>query len=71
MRKKAKKRFPPKKCSCGCGKTFIPIREWQIYKTDQCRKRAWASRASIDVESAIKNLGIRVLAIEKQLRSER
>jgi hypothetical protein len=65
MRKKAKKRFSPKICACGCGETFTPIREWQIYKNDKHRKRAWMDRASIDVESAIKKLEARILKLEK------
>ena len=67
MRKRAKKHFTPKVCACGCGETFTPTRDWQVYKSEQCRKRAWVARVNEDVESAIKALGVRVAAIEKHL----
>jgi len=67
MRKKRKKQFPPKICACGCGETFIPVREWQLYENDKHRKKAWMARVSIDIESAIKKLEARILKIEKYI----
>ncbi|MGZ6230380.1 MAG: hypothetical protein ACXWMO_06415 [Syntrophales bacterium] len=30
----------PRACACGCGRTFNPKREWQIYYSKKCRQRA-------------------------------
>lgn len=29
----------PRLCLCGCGRSFVPAREWQVYYSDDCRKR--------------------------------
>ena len=37
-------------CACGCGRTFDPKREWQIYYSKKCRQRADLKGRSLDKE---------------------
>lgn len=37
--------MPGRKCECGCGVVFIPIRGTQVYSSPTCRARAKAARA--------------------------
>jgi len=49
-------------CKCGCGKKFIPSRDWQVFYPNH-RQRYWK-----EVYSNKRNLADKISSLEKRLQ---
>lgn len=52
-------------CECGCGQEFVPVREWQRFKSTKHRKAAWAK--SHEAENQIQEILRRLDRVENRL----
>jgi len=43
-----------RRCACGCGRDFVPVRKWNKYATPKCRWEAWILDKSAEIKRARK-----------------